>query len=412
MAGASLSSYSVPDDRSLIPLPASSVLFTLPKRAPVGYDPVKKQFVTVREFQGTPVYAAAAFMPPGYIRTLSSAYEELPGAPRLPLYCYSAVGFRSGKFFAAGIPIDRQRRHCLSDADTAKALENARPFKKRHPRNRLVRHLVDNCVLNYRCPNACNLVLGRWECPIPVSSACNAACRGCISKQPRDSGFPASQHRLEFVPTVEEIVEYVVPHLEDAPAPIASFGQGCEGEPLLQAGLIEEAIVAIRKRTRRGVINCNTNGSIPKVVERLCGAGLESMRVSLNSARPEFYERYYRPHGYSFAEVRESIATARRRGVWVSVNYLVFPGFTDHPDEMTALTRLIRDTGLNMLQTRNLNVDPVWFQQTMGLDEGGGKAVGMVSWVDTMKKDHPGVILGYFNPTEKTMRSTRGMEAA
>jgi pyruvate-formate lyase-activating enzyme len=406
MAAASLSSPCVPDERSIIPMPASSVLFSLPKRAPIGFDPVTKQFVTVHEFQGVPVFATAAFMPPGYLRTLSSAYEELRGAPRLPLYCYSAVGFRSGKFFAAGTLIDRQRRHSLSDADMETALTSARPFAKRFPRNRLVRHLVDNCVLKYQCPNACNLVLGRWECPIPVSSACNATCLGCISKQPCTSGFPASQHRLDFTPTVDEILEYVVPHLEAAPEPIASFGQGCEGEPLLQAGLIEEAIIAIRRRTRRGVINCNTNASRPLEVERLCNAGLESMRVSCNSVRPEFYNRYYRPAGYSFEDVRESMNIARRHNAWVSINYLVFPGFTDHPDEISALKSLIRSTNLNMIQTRNLNIDPIWFEKSMELHGHAKEAVGMVTWVETIKTAHPDVIFGYFNPTVRTMKKT------
>ena len=40
---------------------------------------------------------------------------------------------------------------------------------------------------------------------------------------------------------------------------------------------------------------------------RLAEAGLTSMRVSLNSARDELYERYYRPSGYSFDDVRERI---------------------------------------------------------------------------------------------------------
>jgi pyruvate-formate lyase-activating enzyme len=408
MTGSSLHSLCVPDDRSVIPLPASGVLFTLPKRAPIGYDPVKKQFVTIERYQGAPVYATAAFMPPGYIRTLHSSFDELHGAPRLPLYCYAAVGWRKGKFFVAGSRIDRGRRHSLSDAEMTEAQGKARAFLKRYPRNRLVSHLVNNCVLTYQCPNACNLVLGRWECPIAVSSSCNAACFGCISKQPQSSGFPASQHRIDFVPTVREIVEYVVPHLETAPDPIASFGQGCEGEPLLQTGLIEEAIRAIRLRTRRGIINCNTNASIPEAVERLCKAGLDSMRVSCNSARSDFYGRYYRPRGFSFEDVRESIAVARRYKVWVSINYLVFPGFTDHPDEVAALMQLLRMTNLNMVQTRNLNIDPGWFKKSMGLEKSEGKTIGMVPWIDCIRKKFPRVALGYFNPTEKKIRSMRG----
>jgi molybdenum cofactor biosynthesis enzyme MoaA len=84
---------------------------------------------------------------------------------------------------------------------------------------------------------------------------------------------------------VEEIVEFTVPHLETAPYPIISFGQGCEGEPLLMWETIRDAIKEIRKHTSKGSININTNGSNPAAVKILCEAGLNSIRVSTNSAR-------------------------------------------------------------------------------------------------------------------------------
>ncbi len=120
---------------------------------------------------------------------------------------------------------------------------------------------------------------------MPTSRTCNAGCVGCISWQPETTGVPASQDRLEFTPSAEEIAQFVVPHLETAPRPVASFGQGCEGEPLLAGHVIEEAIREIRSRTARGVINLNTNASRPDVLERLAAAGLDSIRVSLNSAQ-------------------------------------------------------------------------------------------------------------------------------
>ena len=84
-------------------------------------------------------------------------------------------------------------------------------------------------------------------------------------------------------------LEYTVPHLETAPYPIVSFGQGCEGEPLLMWETIREAIIEIRKHTDKGSININTNGSKPDAVKALCEAGLNSIRVSTNSARREIY---------------------------------------------------------------------------------------------------------------------------
>lgn len=405
MAGSSLNSTVAPDLKSIIPMPESSVLFSLPNRIPIGYHAEKNTFIKVKEYNGTPVFAVAAFMPPGYIRTLNSAYTELPDAPLLPLYCYSAVGWSKGRFYVAGKRIDRQLRHDITEEKYKTIISDAEIIFQRYPNNRLVSHLVYNCVQKYKCPNACNFVLGRWECPIPVSSSCNASCFGCISKQPEDSGFPSSQDRIDFIPTVQEIIEYVSPHLVNATNPIASFGQGCEGEPLLQAKLIEESIREIRRHTERGIININTNASIPDAIERLCKAGLNSMRVSINSAQPEYYSSYYRPHGYSFDDVIQSMLIARQYKVWVSLNYLVFPGFTDSPSEMKALEKLVRTTRFNMIQTRNLNIDPMWFSKMMKLENHVEKSIGIISWIEKLKKSYPDVLLGYFNPTLKTIKA-------
>ncbi|HMD69355.1 MAG TPA: hypothetical protein VKF42_10790, partial [Chitinivibrionales bacterium] len=235
MTVSSLHGPVVPDHESLIPLPKSSLLFTLPSRVAMGFDFQKGMFVNVPFIAGKQVFAAAAFMPPGYICTAHAAYRETHGAPRLPLYCYAAVGWCDGRFYVAGRRVDRQLRHDIPDKKLPVIDEKAQKFLRRFPNNRLVDHLVNNCVFKYRCPNACNLVLGRWECPVPVSRRCNAFCVGCISYQPRSSCVVSTQHRLDFAPTAADIVEYVVPHLAHASNPIASFGQGCEGEPLLAA---------------------------------------------------------------------------------------------------------------------------------------------------------------------------------
>jgi molybdenum cofactor biosynthesis enzyme MoaA len=250
-------------------------------------------------------------------------------------------------------------------------------------------------------------VLGRWECPVAVDAACNARCLGCISRQPVSSGIAPPQDRIDFVPTVEEIVEYTVPHLERAARPIVSFGQGCEGEPLLQADLIAEAVRAIRRRTRRGILNINTNGSRPEAVERLCDAGLDSIRVSLNSAQPALYEAFYRPRGYGFRDVAASIRAMRSRGKWVSLNYLIFPGFTDTAEEAAALEGFIRRTTPSMLQVRSLNIDPEWYVGELDLAARRGRPLGMRSWLDRLRASFPLLRIGCFNPASFSARVCR-----
>jgi wyosine [tRNA(Phe)-imidazoG37] synthetase (radical SAM superfamily) len=303
--------------------------------------------------------------------------------------------------------VDRDVRQDLGLVDLKTVRREARALLKKYPANRLVRHLVENCVFRYGCPAARNFSLGRFECPLPTSRACNSSCLGCISRQPASAGFPASHERIRFRPDPEEVAEVAVQHLERAEQPVVSFGQGCEGEPLTEGRLLEESIRLIRKRTGKGVINLNTNASLPDVMERLCAAGLDSVRVSLNSARKRYYDLYYKPRNYSFDDVVASLRTAVRHGCWTSVNYLMVPGFTDDPEEMAALDGLLAKADLDMIQTRNLNIDPEWYRSAMGLAGGAGKkARGIRSWVGRMRRRYPELTLGYFNPSQKTMRFT------
>jgi pyruvate-formate lyase-activating enzyme len=266
-----------------------------------------------------------------------------------------------------------------------------------------VAHLVQNCARTYFCPAARNFVLGRWEAPIPVATSCNADCVGCISYQPGGL-VPASMDRLVFTPSVEEIVEYTVPHLERADRPVVSFGQGCEGEPLAQAELLEQAVRAIRERTSRGVINLNTNASRPDWVERLAEAGLDSMRVSLNSFLPERYAAYYRPRGYALEQVLASARVMRERGRWVSANFLTFPGVNDRPEEVDALLRFLEEPGLSMIQWRNLNIDPDHYLRNLGLQGAEDTGVGVLALMQRVRASHPDLVFGYFNPPSPPVR--------
>ena len=273
-----------------------------------------------------------------------------------------------------------------------------------YPHNRLVEHLANNCALTYHCPAARNYFIGRWECPIPSSPACNANCVGCISFQPEDETIVSSQDRLSFKPTAAEIIEYTVPHLETAPYPIVSFGQGCEGEPLLMGETIREAILEIRKHTKKGSININTNGSKPDVVEKLMKAGLDSIRVSLNSVRKEVYTPYYLPNNYQFEDIIESLRVVNRYGGWTSINYFTFPGMTDSVAEYEALREVIKDTNLSMIQWRNFNIDPDWYLGKIGVTD-TGECLGIKQLMELIHEEFPKVKFGYFNPPKERMEN-------
>ena len=179
--------------------------------------------------------------------------------------------------------------------------------------------------------------------------------------------------------------------------PVFSFGQGCEGEPLTEANIIAQAVHLFRSKGGTGTVNVNTNASLPQAVIKLAEAGISSIRVSLNSAREEVYNRYYRPRGYTFADVRSSIAEAHKRGVFVSLNLLYFPGISDCELELQALDELIGTEKVDFVQLRNLNIDPEMYLELLDGIEFGPSA-GFINFRRRLRKSNPWLQFGYFNP--------------
>lgn len=386
-----------------LPLPAGALLFHLPDRRPVGWDPLTGRPVALSEYEGTPVCAAATFLPPAFTHLYLAAWERDPAATPLPLYCYTALGWRDGEFVAPAQRVDPDERQevRLFDRDQIekRALERLAEF----PANRLVEHLVRHCALEYCCPAARNFVLGRFEAPLPTSPACNADCVGCISYQPEQK-IPVTQPRLAFQPTVDEIVQMACAHLQRAENGIVSFGQGCEGEPLLRADVLEAAVRGIRQQTARGTVHINTNASKPDAVRRLVEAGLNSIRISLNSCQPELYTRYYRPRGYTLDDVLESGRIVSAAGGIVSFNYFVFAGLTDTDPEFAALERAVETAGTHVLQCRNLNIDPDYYLGALGLSTTAAPGFGLTRWFRRIKQRWPQLRFGYFNPPKDGRR--------
>ncbi len=380
------------DAKDLIKLPKSSKLFMLPSRTAVGVEPDSGNFVHTMG-----AYAVAAFLSPGYTATYSASYLPIGTPAQLPLFSYAAVASYKGSLFTAAIQVDKDIRHNCQYIDMGLVKKNAAKFIKLFPKNRLIPHLT-TCALVHGCPNAQNLFLSRFEAPLPSSPSCNASCCGCISFQPRKR-CPVSQPRIKFIPKPEELSQVALFHIENTQRPIVSFGQGCEGEPLLQYSVIENAISLIRKSTSRGTIHMNTNGSKPDKLERLIDAGLDSVRISLNSARKGYYLKYYRPRGYKFEDVMRSIRIAKSKGAFVSINYLTMPGFTDSQDEAKSLKALASKYGIDMVQWRNLNYDPLRYFEELNAFTRPEGLIGIKAVISSLRKDLPKVRHGYFNPS-------------
>ena len=377
-----------PDE--MTPIPDECEFFLLPKRKAIGLD---AENGTVEILDET---AVAVFVCPAHTVTAIAAYEEEENAPVLPLLSYAAVGYGGGKFWVCAKKVDEDKRQIFTRIPQ-KAIElGAKNLRETFPQNKLIEHLT-NCAVSSGCPAAKNLCLGRFEAPLPTAQTCNARCIGCISKQDEDVDFCSPQDRISFTPTVDEIVEIMTHHGKKESRPIFSFGQGCEGEPLTEAKLLTDAITAFRANNGKGTVNINTNGSLPKTIEPLAKAGLSSIRVSMNSLQKNVYEAYYRPKGYTFEDVLETIAEAKKHKLFVSINYLFFPGFNDSEEELAELIPFIEKYAVDFLQLRNLNLDPRIYKDMLK-PFGAFTHMGFNNFKKRIKKSCPNINFGYFNP--------------
>jgi pyruvate-formate lyase-activating enzyme len=338
----------------LIPAPPGTLEMVLPQRRPLTtIGPIARR------------NAMAVALPAGYTRVLLPAFVAERNAPALPLFGYTFACAVEDRLHVAAMRTDESedwepRRFGEGELED--------PIARRltcEPHNRVLRQ-VARCSLEYACFTAQNVFLERGEAALPVSPKCNARCIGCISEQEAGRGVPSPQARIVDEATAQELAAVAIHHLERVEEGIVSFGQGCEGEPLLRSHTIARAIEAIRGKRSNGTINLNTNGSRPAALSRCIDAGLDAVRISLNSFRPRVYAAYYRPRGYELEDVFASIHLAGSRGLRVSLNLLTHPGITDDEAEISAMEAFLRDAPVAMVQTRTLNIDPAIYFEAVG----------------------------------------------
>lgn len=382
-----------------IPLPEGGKLAHLPGRLPVGFDPQTLDPVLVRDFEAdgrrfTP-HAVGATLPPGFTRTYLPGEVATGTGPVLPQWAYTAAAWGSDGPVVWALHTDRRKHWTPKHFSTPEVKLLVKEHLARFPSNRVLTQLK-TCALVYRCFTSQNIFYARDEGALPASVMCNAACVGCISDQP-EGGPPASHERMEDGPSAQELADVAIWHLEHAPGrTMVSFGQGCEGEPLTRWRFIAEAIRIIRARTQRGSININTNGSLTRGLDALYDAGLDAVRVSLNSAVKDLYEAYYQPNRYGWEDVEASIALSRKRGAYVALNLLLFPGVTDREGEADALVRLVKKYKVDQIQTRPMAIDPLQYIDVARNRGAGGAPIGVAALIRRLKREAPWVTIGNF----------------
>lgn len=380
-------SHRAPTEAELVPLPEEAQLQFLPGRRAVGFDKRGKEVV----LDGM---AVAARLPIGYTRTLMPAFVKDQGkVEHLPFFGYTAVFARGDELLCAAVRTEAKAEWTPGQYHTDDLTQRISALQAQYPENIVLKQL-EICAKEYGCYNAQNIFYHRWEGAVTVSPACNAQCRGCISLQPDDLP-PSPQERFVFKPTLEEIVELGRHHLS-SPNAIFSFGQGCEGEPLLQGDLIAESIRLLAPLPERGTIHLNSNASLPDKVKAIVEAGLDSLRISTNSLLLHVYEAYYQPKRYRFEALRESALLARQAGVFVSLNLLMVPGWIDAEEEVKALIAFVKECDINMIQLRTLNIDPDLYAAHVPVPD--GPVLGISEFLRRLRSECPDLILGNHSP--------------
>ncbi|MCX8124078.1 MAG: radical SAM protein [Spirochaetes bacterium] len=386
------------DEKELIPIPDGSTLYMLPQRYPVD----GKKFKAITHYNGNEIWAVAAFLSSGYLRTYLPAYTRKDGAPILSLWAYCGLVFVGDSFYVPALRIDPDPRSDPAlHRNDIELFKKIKAIKQQYPQNSLVRQLA-KCSTEYGCLCARNFFLSRYEAPLPTTKSCNALCLGCFSFQ-KDTGVHVSQYRLNREPTPEEIACVMLHHIDRVDKAIVSFGQGCEGEPLLRAKDLAKAIAIVRSKTTKGTIHLNTNGSLPQALKQCIDAGLDSVRISLNSPTEKYYTRYYRPKNYHFKDVMHSIEVALKAGIFVSINLFFLPGFTDAKSQVSALCTFLDNYPVNMIQTRNLNIDPDYYLDSIGFED--EDAIGVRQLLELLRKQYPMLKLGYYNPPKEEFKT-------
>ena len=112
-----------PEKEEWIELPSGGQLYELPGRRGIGID-VKTGEMRLCE-KG---WAVAAFIPPAHTGLYLAAYEKLPGAETLPLFCYTAAGWHNDKFYVPAVRIENDIRQESAGFDDEKIKQGVAVF--------------------------------------------------------------------------------------------------------------------------------------------------------------------------------------------------------------------------------------------------------------------------------------------
>ena len=381
----------VPYETELIDLPESSKLYFMPNTQPVAYN---QDLANMETFSGGT--GISALLPQGYLRLFLPASKKLGNEP-LPSYAYTAVGWLNGKFAVPAIKIDDDSEWNPSNYDFTDAFRfKANGLIKKYPENRIYKYL-SICANENGSLAARNVFMGKGECPIPVSQETELSL----------CGKAEGVKKLNFTPSVKEIVEVALNHHAVSPKSIISFGAFCDGDPLDEAELIAKSVQMIKKKAPELTININSNCTSPEKLKQLLDAGIDSLRVGMNSANHTTYEMFYSPTGYDFGDVLKSIELANKYKIYVTLGLLTIPGMNDREGEVNILMDFLGAYNIDLIQLLDLSADAdLLFDKLKFKTE---EILGIKNMLKLIKRKNKNVRFGCFNRTKENFFKDFGL---
>ena len=310
--------------------------------------------------------ALAVALPAGYTRLLVPAYATQRDAPALPLFGYTFACAVDDRLLVAAMKTDesddwkprRFKRGELEGADRAAARTRGR---------------ATACSSRSRSARASTAALPRRTF---FSNAAKRRCRSPRSAMPAASAAsrsrtrtPAYRRRKRASSTRSRLRSsrrWRFTIWSASKSGIVSFRTRVRGRAAAALGHDRPRDRAHSRRRGNGTINSNTNGSQPHRLARCIDAGLQAVRISLNSFRPQRLRGLLPSAGIRLEDVFESIRSGGRTRARVSLNLLTHPGVTDDVEEIEAMEAFLREAPVAMIQTRTLNIDPALYFETVG----------------------------------------------
>ncbi len=355
-------------------LPAGAELVPLPDREAIAFDRRGQ-----RRGLGTARWAIGALLPQGTLRTWLPAYTRPRSTGPLPPRPYAAVGAdESGSLVVAAIRVGE--RAPPAQVDEGRLATRVNDALRAHPSNVALRHLV-RCAREKGCRSARESFSG-GERIVPVGSDRNDAPPEGVAIDPE----PCRRDGRVFPATARDLAELALAHLGDGAAEV-TFGGACDGEPLLAARVVSDAVARVRGERPTARVVLRSNASVGAALARVCAAGVGALRVRLVSARPETYEWFHGPIGYRWTDVLTSLRIAGDAGTDVTIEALVLPGLFDRVTENDALIELLGSLpAVSVLRLADLGVDP---ERGAGPRRAGGPPQGVAAAVARIAAELP-----------------------